>query len=141
MSKNILVPIDLGQIEQGKALVKTAMELGQMNGGELTLLHVLPPIPGYVTSYIPEDQSEKSREEASKQLGEIVQELGIADTARTVVLVGSVHIEILAWAENSDVDLIVMASHKPEFTDYLIGTTAARVVRHAKCSALVVRNL
>ena len=112
-----------------------------MDGGKLTLLHVLPPIPGYVSAYIPEGQSEKSQERALKQLGEIAQELGIGDTAGKIVLIGSVHIQILAWAENADVNLIVMASHQPEFTDYLIGTTAARVVRHAKCSVLVARNL
>lgn len=139
MFHNVLVPIDLGHIEQGKALVKTAME--QMDSGKLTLLHVLPPIPGYVSAYIPEGQSEKSQERALKQLGEIAQELGIADTAGKTVLIGSVHIQILAWAEDADVDLIVMASHQPEFTDYLIGTTAARVVRHATCSVLVARNL
>ena len=79
MFHNVLVPIDLGHIEQGKALVKTAME--QMDIGKLTLLHVLPPIPGYVSAYIPEGQSEKSQERALKQLGEIAQELGIADGA------------------------------------------------------------
>ena len=37
-------------------------------------------------------------------------------------------------------DLIVMASHRPELKDYLIGPNAARVVRHADCSVQVVRG-
>ena len=140
MFKNVLVPIDLGQIEQGKDLVKTAMKLGPDEGGKLTLLHVLPPIPGYAASFIPEGQSKESQEKSLQQLGEIAQELGIADTAEKIVLIGSVHIEILSWAEDAEIDVIVMASHQPEFTDHLIGTTAARVVRHAHCSVLVIRN-
>jgi nucleotide-binding universal stress UspA family protein len=36
--------------------------------------------------------------------------------------------------------MIVMASHRPELKDYLLGPNAARVVRHAECSVLVVRN-
>jgi nucleotide-binding universal stress UspA family protein len=35
--------------------------------------------------------------------------------------------------------MIVMASHRPEMSDYLLGANAARVVRHAKISVLVVR--
>lgn len=37
-------------------------------------------------------------------------------------------------------DLIVMASQRPELKDYLLGPNAARVVRHAEQSVLVVRE-
>ena len=37
-------------------------------------------------------------------------------------------------------DLIVLASHRPETKDYLLGPNAARVARHAKQSVFVVRN-
>ena len=43
-------------------------------------------------------------------------------------------------AKEIKADLIVMASHRPELRDYLLGPNAARVVRHADCSVLVVRN-
>ena len=33
----------------------------------------------------------------------------------------------------------MIASHKPGFSDYFIGSTAARIVRHAQCSVLVTR--
>ena len=46
---------------------------------------------------------------------------------------------ILAVAKGIDADLIVMASHRPELKDYLLGPNAARVVRHADQSVLVVR--
>ena len=36
--------------------------------------------------------------------------------------------------------MIVIASHDPGLADYLLGSTAGRVVRHAHCSVLVVRN-
>ena len=42
-------------------------------------------------------------------------------------------------AEDDKVDLIIIASHKPGLQDYFLGSTAARVVRHASCSVLVVR--
>ena len=44
-----------------------------------------------------------------------------------------------AYAKKIGADLIIVASHKPNVGDYLLGTTAARVVRHATCSVFVVR--
>jgi nucleotide-binding universal stress UspA family protein len=52
---------------------------------------------------------------------------------------GQTHRAILAAAEERNVDLIVVASHRPGLQDFLLGSTAARVVRHATCSVLVKR--
>jgi nucleotide-binding universal stress UspA family protein len=46
---------------------------------------------------------------------------------------------ILEVAEEKAADLIIIASHQPGLQDYFLGSTAAKVVRHAKCSVLVVR--
>ena len=53
---------------------------------------------------------------------------------------GTIYDEILAVADEIGADLIVMASHRPALRDYLLGPNAARVVRHAKQSVLVVRD-
>ena len=53
---------------------------------------------------------------------------------------GGIYKEILHCAEETGADLIVMASHRPGYEDYLIGPNASRVVRHAKCSVVVVRS-
>ena len=49
--------------------------------------------------------------------------------------------DILDFANEAGVDLIVIASHDPGLADYLLGSVAARVVRHAHCSVFVTRNL
>ena len=36
-------------------------------------------------------------------------------------------------------DLIVVGSHRPVMSDYLLGSNAKTIVRHAQCSVLVVR--
>jgi nucleotide-binding universal stress UspA family protein len=36
--------------------------------------------------------------------------------------------------------LIIIGSHSPSMQDYLLGPNAARVVRHANCSVLVIRE-
>ena len=53
---------------------------------------------------------------------------------------GSIGHEILATARERKTDLIVMASHRPEVLDYLIGPNAAYVAQHAACSVLVLRT-
>jgi nucleotide-binding universal stress UspA family protein len=52
---------------------------------------------------------------------------------------GSISGRILEAIEEMEIDLVVMASHNPRITDYVIGSNAAHVVLHAPCSVLVVR--
>ena len=53
---------------------------------------------------------------------------------------GTIYDEIMKAANALKCDLIVMASHRPELKDYLLGPNAARVVRHARQSVFVVRD-
>jgi nucleotide-binding universal stress UspA family protein len=48
-------------------------------------------------------------------------------------------VTILETAKEIGADLIVIASHRPGLQDYFLGSTAARVVRHAECAVLVDR--
>ena len=57
-----------------------------------------------------------------------------------IVANGTVYEEVLSKAGEIGADLIVMASHRPELQDYLLGPNAARVVRHAPISVMVVRE-
>ena len=42
-------------------------------------------------------------------------------------------------ASDWNADLIVVGSHRPVMSDYLLGSNAKTIVRHAQCSVLVVR--
>ncbi|WP_447854825.1 universal stress protein, partial [Enterobacter ludwigii] len=55
------------------------------------------------------------------------------------VVSGSPKDQILRLAETIEADLIIIASHRPDISTYLLGSNAAAVVRHAKCPVLVVR--
>jgi nucleotide-binding universal stress UspA family protein len=52
---------------------------------------------------------------------------------------GGIYPEILGEADACGADLIVIGSHRPAMSTYLLGSNAKTVVRHAKCSVLVVR--
>jgi nucleotide-binding universal stress UspA family protein len=55
------------------------------------------------------------------------------------VVVGHGANSILDYAEQNEVDCIILASHRPGYQDYFLGSTAARVVRHATCAVHVLR--
>ena len=142
MFKEILLPIDLGDVESSRKAVSTAIELSRTEGARLQLLCVVPGFGmSIVSQFFPEGFEEKSLAEAANQLDDFIAKNVPSEIAsRAVVANGTVYEEILKAAREAKCDLIVMASHRPELKDYLLGPNAARVVRHAACSVLVVRD-
>ena len=58
----------------------------------------------------------------------------------SVVRLGGVYAEVLEEADKIAADLIVVGSHRPKMSTYLLGSNAASIVRHAHCSVLVIRK-
>ena len=74
------------------------------------------------------------------KLDEIVKQFKIpGEKIQTHVVSGTPKDQILNLAKVIDADLIIIASHRPDITTYLLGSNAAAVVRHASCPVLVVR--
>lgn len=142
MYKRILLPIDLDQESSWQKALPVAREYCQIFGASLDLLTVIPDFGvGLVGNYFPPDFEEKASAEALARLESLARErLAGGITTRCHVAHGTVYEQILETARALDIDLIVMASHRPELSDYLLGPNAARVVRHSDVSVLVVRN-
>ncbi|MCH8925833.1 MAG: universal stress protein [Proteobacteria bacterium] len=142
MFKEILLPVDLGDPDSSKKALSVAVELSQGAGARL---HVLTVVPGFgmsiISQYFPEDFEEKSQADAAQQLNDYIGANIPSDIAtQAIVANGTIYEEILRVAAETGCDLIVVASHRPALKDYLLGPNAARVVRHATCSVLVVRD-
>lgn len=141
MYKEILLPVDLDQESSWKKALPVAVEYCQIFGARLHLLTVLPSLgSGMLASYFPPDFEEKAVAEAGGRLRALAGSISSNIPVDTRVSVGSVYEAILSAAADVGADLIVMASHRPELKDYLLGPNAARVVRHADMSVLVVRG-
>ncbi|MGY6705285.1 universal stress protein [Roseinatronobacter sp.] len=108
------------------------------DGGKVTLVHVIDEIPGYVAAAIPQSQISARRRDVEEQLAAIAGEYSDM-TVSTVIRQGQPSASILGCAQEENADLIMIASHKPGLSDYFIGSTAARIVRHAQVSVLVTR--
>ena len=135
MYKKILVPVALDHRPNTEVALKVARTL-LSEGGEIIAIHAMEPIPGYVSHYLPEDQIREGREAAKAAL---VSELGGVKDVKVELINGAAGSAITEYAADHDIDCIVIASHKPGLQDYFLGSTAARVVRHAKCAVHVVR--
>ncbi|WP_209425191.1 universal stress protein [Pararhodobacter sp. SW119] len=107
-------------------------------GGRVVLVHVLDEIPKYAAAHIPQDQRSAHEHKVRDTLEKIASEVPDMKT-EVVVRSGMASSGILGTAKERKADLIMIASHKPGLSDYFIGSTAARVVRHAETSVLVIR--
>ena len=103
---------------------------------EFTVLHVMETIPSYVESQILGDILAKKRIEIERTLRQSSRAL-----PGSSAILGSGHAGrfIVDYADKNGIDCIVLASHKPGIENIFLGSTAGRVVRHAKCSVHVIR--
>ena len=136
MYKNILVPIDMSHVIEGKSTIDDAIEHAA-EGAKITLLTVIEEIPNWAAISLPADLIDKSLATAHDDLKAIANATGRKMDVE--VRTGHSYNTILDVAEEKEIDLIIVASHRPGLQDYFLGSTAAKVVRHAKCSVLVVR--
>ena len=136
MYSNILVPVVFDHGQRSAAAVKVAQELCNASG-LITLLHVMEEVPSYATTYLPAGLAQRHQDEALQMLHDLGK--GIETKVKAAVINGHSYSSILEYAKTNNVDCIVIASHKPGFEDYFLGSTAARVVRHAKCGVHILR--
>lgn len=142
MYKDILLPLDLSEEHVQARALPVAIELCHTFKATLHVIYVVPSFGlAYVSQYFPEHTEEKMLEKATKQLRDFVDQHIPKDIpVQDIIGHGSIYKEIIAAAERIGADLILMATHKPEMRDHVIGPNASKVVDHAKCSVMVVRN-
>lgn len=139
---NVVIPIDLAHESSWRSALPIAIDHARENKATLHVVTVVPhaDIPA-IAVHLPKGIDRHIREEGEAELSALVQELVPDDVSlATHVGQGRIYKEILHIAKAVDADLIVMASHRPELVDYVIGANAAHVTRHAQCSVLVVRE-
>ena len=142
MYKRILVPLDGSKLAE-QALPHAAVHAKQF-GAEIVLLKVLGPLPepsmagrGVV----------RNAEAATAQLALDYLE-GVAAGLRaqgfpvqTATVEGKPYVEIIGFAEENDIDLIVMSTRGHSgLSRWLLGSVADRVVRGATVPLLLVQT-
>ncbi len=134
MYNTILLPLAL---DQGLAprLLEIARKL-KSKDGKIIAVHVIDKVPAFANYYISSNNEEKIQQAA---LEAIAERIGSEKDAQAVVLSGHPGRTITDYAEKMGVDCIIVGSHKPDMTDFFLGSTAARIMRYAQCSVHVLR--
>jgi len=123
MYNTIIVPTDFSDEESTIQSLQKAEKLS--DSGRIVLLHALEAVPYDIS-------------QTRETLGEWMKKSGV-EAEIEVRHDGSSYHNIIESAKENEADLILINSHKPGLKDYLLGSTAGKVVRHAPCAVLVDR--
>jgi nucleotide-binding universal stress UspA family protein len=140
----ILVPLDGSLLAEQS--IEPAISLARIDGAEITLLMVVPPsiwpsgeLASSLGNAAAKDVSAANRYLESCLTPSLDRSIRIT---RKVVVSSDVPGAILAAAENTEADLIAIATHgRGAITRARVGSVADKVVREASVSTMVVRPI
>jgi len=142
MYKKILVPLDGSEL--AKKGLQEAEKLAKVFNSEIILFQVVPFMPIYgspelVTPLIIDEKQKEAAERYLTNLTEELKERGFKVTA-TVRTGQQVAVEIIDYAKESGVDLIVMCTHgRSGITRWVLGSIAHKVLTRAETPILLLR--
>jgi universal stress protein A len=134
--KRILCPIDFSEFNE--VTNQYASVLASASGAEIVYLHVsIPDIPYGTTVYVDLEQDEVRCRQQLETIKPTIE--GIP--ASHVVEFGTPANQIVTYAKENDIDLIVMGTHgRTGFRRALMGSVAEVVVRKAECPVLALKS-
>jgi len=143
--KSVLCPVDFS--DSSEHALTYAIALTQSYDATLKLLHVVQPplmsVPG--DPMVPEFSSDVMQDIAAasqRRLDEIAAKAReqVSDVEAEIAT-GSPFVEIITFAKDQDVDLIVIGTHgRTGLAHVMIGSVAEKVVRKAPCPVLTVKH-
>ena len=141
--RKVLVPTDFS--ESARHALTYGISFAREYEAELTLLHVVENLTvGYASDLFPVPMAEVFQEisgYAKVELAKLGAEVRKRDVAvAEQVVQGKPSAEIIRFARETEVDMIVLGTHGKGMLDQaLFGSTTERVVRRAPCPVLTVR--
>jgi len=136
MYQTILLPIDPEHGERVETMLAAARAISGPDR-RIVCVHVVPEPPASVSLVMPPEVFSKMVSNARAAVEALIADAG--PDVSVEIMSGHPSRTILKAAKAIDADLIIIGSHRPGLEDYLLGSTAASVVRHANCAVLVQR--
>ena len=145
--RQILVPVDFS--EPSRDALDRAAELGKAFGAKLDVLHVWEAPVFLPAGTLAASSADHSLVDAVRRHAEDSLDRFVEDAAKRGIeirtpraLPGAPAQTIVETAETGGYDLVVIGTHgRTGLARALIGSVAERVVRHAPCPVLAVRNV
>lgn len=138
MFNTVLIPVDVSRTQETQKILAAAKALTAPWDCKIHVVSVVPDMGmAIVGSYFDKGFEVAAHEQAANELQAAVDQAGLE--AETHIQTGTIYDRVIALAQALEADLIMLNAHSPELKDYLLGSNAARVVRHAKQSVMVMR--
>jgi universal stress protein A len=139
----ILAAVDLS--DESAAVVRKAEQVAGEDT-EIHLVFVQEPMDSVYLGVVPygpvfvgmEEVEEKLRKELEARMRKLGDEFGLPES-RQHILDGNPAPEIRRFAEENDVDLVVLGTHGQKGVQLLLGSTANSVLHGVACDVLAVR--
>ena len=136
----ILIPTDFSALS--RATIEAVVTLADRNSSELFLIHalapvaVLPPLAmAALPIVLPDDTSAVKRQLDNLLVPDSLNWLPV----HREVIPGDPERVILKFADEHDIDVIIMGTHsRTGLAHFLLGSVTAAVVRRSKCPVLTV---
>ncbi len=143
--QKILIPIDFS--DSSRKAFYLGLKFARVFDADTTVLHVMEPIASFDSGEDMDRQASEVRrveEGVKRRVNELFEAGGLAEVDRRKVRVeiraGKPYMEILRFAWQNDVDLVVMGSHGYTGVKHmLIGSQTEKVVRRAHCMVLTIK--
>ncbi|MCI5110748.1 MAG: universal stress protein [Marivita sp.] len=137
MFNRIMVPVDLAHVDKLERALRCASDLAQHYGATLVYVGVAAATPGSV-AHTPQEFAQKMADFAEAQgAAKGVTAEGLALTSHDPTT--DLDPTLLRAIDDTGADLVVMASHVPNLTDYIWPSNGGTVAKRAKVSVMVVR--
>lgn len=137
MFNRIMVPVDLAHVDKLERALRCASDLAQHYSATLVYVGVAAATPGSV-AHTPQEFAQKMADFASEQgQSRGVAAEGLALTSHDPAT--DLDPTLLAAIDETGADLVVMASHVPNLTDYIWPSNGGTVAKRARVSVMVVR--
>jgi len=135
---NIMIPVDLANVDQLGPALKCGADLAGLYGATVTYVGVSAATPSAI-AHTPEEFAKKLAAFAEAQAGEH----GHSAASHPMTShdpATDLDPTLLKAVEETGADLVVMASHIPNITDYIWPSNGGTIAARAKVSVLVVRQ-
>ena len=139
MFRRILVPLDLA--EKNLTVLSAAAEIVRQHAAAILLLHVIERI-----EHVPDDELRgfyhRLEQGVQRELSAAAKSLAEQDiTASTHIVSGRRAEEVVRFAMQNEVDLIVLRSHRynPQTAVFPVGTLSHQLAVLSQCAVLLVK--
>lgn len=137
MFRHIMVPVDLHLPPEVKKATEVAAQLAKWQDAKVTIVSVTGPQPGdsHLTTDAIAQELHACASAIAEQSGTKVETHNI----HSVDVAIEVDKDLTRAAEEMGADLIVVGTHAPRITDYILSSHAGYLAKHASMSVFVVR--